>query len=1110
MNLLESLHASISSLNLNQECPSKIDCATSSGISDTLELLYNRNIHVLDLDAHIRKSPALFEQSNVALFLIWNIKELIQADGGELKRPIVAFWKIQNTEFPEPSNSETPDNSAWHNLVILPKNHALINGCSLGNELELIFSIDLSGKKLRLPTILKYLLKREIQYWNNFEKCTLGGFFPNSDIHDECDIKMYENFCESGIWCLFNTIMLISNGNIAFAENFREYDPTKSRKLGAILQNYGVDLCKNPNNIICEDYLEKNWIYDFTIAVYEGLLNEVLEWEKLRNSKDIDLECLNINQLCTLNMFKKSNSWELAIQFIKNCGNAENEIRIKTPTSHKKIKRRVKSPKIHQSALKIKGEYEYKFSRSTIDLKGLVDRKNIFIDKTLFIKEILNDGSEAIMFTRPRRWGKTFNMHMLKTFLHPDQNADGSFKNLYVFTGGHDNVDLENLDETRCLNIMTVDNGKYREYAGTIPTIFLTFSHISEPTKHEKSEFDYYLRGIKNAIHSAYWSCKEIYCQYLLRLVRNYYTYILRTECDIEIPDKLVLESKVIELELALPFWLVQFTRFINHPDEIDLNNALIYLVTLFIEFYGTKPYVLIDEYDGPINKVINIEVKREILICMRAIFQPVIKDGIAKKVILTGIYEIGKTDMLSGLNSLISYTIQNDTNYANCFGFTESEVSDLLDNILFAETEEDLIEQKELIKEWYNGYNIGIHKIYNPWSIMNCLGAAAQKSQNPLQPYWINSGGFNQLILLFDKVENYDKLFELMNTGYLIFEEEIENQIELNYNENDSDYNKSNTFDDFLAILLHAGYLTKASADKANPNSYRYIIPNKEVKKSFYTSLLTSWMKKKMSQNKIDKSKPIEFIQFLEDGKSLQNLFQEKVLDKMNDFTDKTEEDFKLLIGSIFRIALLEMKCPTYKMHAESANVHEKKLDHIFLPIKNESSTVIIHEYKKLDSASHEQAQERVDDALWQIYAKKYMEIGLNLYDDIHHKHFKNFIIRGIVFYKLGLGDVWSILIKEHKITVDMAKKLNYLFSSQDGGVLPNHSLLSGENSNREAKINARGTLCSSLDSLIENMQRLDFFNHLNYKKAEEIENCKRQRNPDPNEIGHENKRKR
>src|SRR5205814_1465981 len=109
----------------------------------------------------------------------------------------------------------------------------------------------------------------------------------------------------------------------------------------------------------------------------------------------------------------------------------------------------------------------------------------------------------------------------------------------------------------------------------------------------------------------------------------------------------------------------------------------------------------------------------------MRSLLSPALKDNLSLgKAFITGITRVAKESLFSGVNNLYVWTMLGKR-YAKYFGFTEDEVLSLL----------PAPKSIEQIRQWYNGYTIGECKVYNPWSIINCL-----YNDMELKPYWVNT----------------------------------------------------------------------------------------------------------------------------------------------------------------------------------------------------------------------------------------------------------------------------------------------------------------------------------------------------------------------------------
>lgn len=306
-----------------------------------------------------------------------------------------------------------------------------------------------------------------------------------------------------------------------------------------------------------------------------------------------------------------------------------------------------------------------------------VEQKFDFIDKTLLVKEILdNAATKATVITRPRRFGKTFNMSMLRHFFASDVKG---LKTKHLF---------DNLKIAACGPAYMSEQGKY-------PVIFITFKGVSDGS-------------FAHAFDKL---------QILMRDTYDAHRYLLDS-------DKLSAHHKK----------LFEAILYEEVTDQSKLANSLSLLSTLLHQHHSVKPWLLIDEYDSPIQSAYFHGYYDEMIQFMRDMFGSVLKgnDDIHRAVI-TGILRISKESLFSGVNNLMVYTILNEE-YAEHFGFTESEVETVFKK---ANLETSLND----VRAWYNGYRIGNLQIYNPWSIAVCVS-----SKGVTRPYWVNTSS-NDLI---------------------------------------------------------------------------------------------------------------------------------------------------------------------------------------------------------------------------------------------------------------------------------------------------------------------------------------------------------------------------
>lgn len=192
-------------------------------------------------------------------------------------------------------------------------------------------------------------------------------------------------------------------------------------------------------------------------------------------------------------------------------------------------------------------------------------------------------------------------------------------------------------------------------------------------------------------------------------------------------------------------------------------------------------------------------------------------------KAVLTGILRVSKESIFSDLNNLKVRTIL-DTEYADCFGFTEPEVMALFDR-------QNQSYRLDEARQWYNGYRFGPHTVYNPWSVVNYL---SQPDMVP-QSYWLNSSSNALVIQLLQK--------QAFSTGEslqrLMEGEAIDLEVDANIAFAQIDTSSSV----MLSLLLFSGYLSATRAEKPlTPKHYRVSVPNAEVSE-IYQKAFVQWM---------------------------------------------------------------------------------------------------------------------------------------------------------------------------------------------------------------------------------------------------------------------------
>ena len=257
----------------------------------------------------------------------------------------------------------------------------------------------------------------------------------------------------------------------------------------------------------------------------------------------------------------------------------------------------------------------------TDDFKKLISEGYYYIDKTLFIKELLDKKGEANLFTRPRRFGKTLNMSMLRYFFEDTGNEKSNAENKKLFDG---------------LEIMSAGE-KYLSHMQKYPVISLSLKSAKQPTW-----------------ELAYTMLKR---QIAVEFVRHHHVL-----------DKLSL------------FDQERFSLIEQQVGDIGLYiDALAFLSKCLHEAYGQTVIILIDEYDVPLENAYFNGFYQQMIDFIRSLFESALKTNPHLYfAVITGCLRITKESIFTGLNNLAINSIMNIP-YGDSFGFTPEEVKKLL-----------------------------------------------------------------------------------------------------------------------------------------------------------------------------------------------------------------------------------------------------------------------------------------------------------------------------------------------------------------------------------------------------------------------------------------------
>lgn len=359
-----------------------------------------------------------------------------------------------------------------------------------------------------------------------------------------------------------------------------------------------------------------------------------------------------------------------------------------------------------------------KISLGSDNFKELVTTSDVFVDKYLFIQEALDSGEKAILITRPRRWGKSLALDMLKTFLginHDKESIsfekDSSEKSFFSRDNKiiQENINKKLFTSLKIAQEKTQDNISYvDQYLGKYPVIHITLKDVTATS----------LEKVQKKLAE---QVSELYSQYL---------YLKQSKSISEIEKQ----------------------SFQQHIDQdyakISLENSLKFLSKLLYQHHKHKVYILVDEYDKPVNYLLekNLSNSNEVVQDIAHLITRMLStcgksNDYLEKIILTGIFDSLKKEGGSGFNNVRVHGI-TDKKFSQHFGFSFDKVKQLVQKLDFIKPEQIL----KNIKDWYNGYSVPTHgnkhvQTYTPWAVMTYLNDVYGDEETPPQNYWVQSG---------------------------------------------------------------------------------------------------------------------------------------------------------------------------------------------------------------------------------------------------------------------------------------------------------------------------------------------------------------------------------
>ncbi len=522
------------------------------------------------------------------------------------------------------------------------------------------------------------------------------------------------------------------------------------------------------------------------------------------------------------------------------------------------------------------------------DFADMIQNEYYYVDKTLMIQELLDSKMKVTLFTRPRRFGKTLNMSMLKYYFEDDRDWKGNKRDWsYLFQG---------------LKIMEAGEN-YLAHMGQYPVIYLTF----KDSKRESFERSY------------------------LEMERVLSEEFGRHDFILEHPKLEKYKEKYVRLMR-------------RQGSQNDYETSILFLAQCLEIYYGKKVFVLIDEYDVPLENAFSCGFYNEMINFIRALFESGLKDNTSLLLAaITGCLRVSKESIFTGLNNLSIVSIRS-LNYDEYFGF---KVDDVMKMCHYYEMDD----QYETVKDWYNGYTFGQTDIYNPWSVMLYINDARPNHDWLPMSYWANTSSNSIVKTLIDRADDEDReKIETLLTGGSI---EVQIHEDITYNEI---YDGG---DNLWNFMFFTGYFRKVREWMEDETIYAELtIPNKEVRYIF-NQKIQKWFHEKLKGRDLY---PLRNAVIEKDcavmAEEINDIFQETI-----SYMDQNEYYYHGMMAGL----LTGIKGYTIRSNREGG---KGRSDLLVKPIRRSREAFVI-EFKV--TKDFEELDQKADEAIQQIIDRQY-----------------------------------------------------------------------------------------------------------------------------------------
>lgn len=469
-------------------------------------------------------------------------------------------------------------------------------------------------------------------------------------------------------------------------------------------------------------------------------------------------------------------------------------------------------------------------SNGCSDFETLINNNGYYIDHTKFIENFINLHDAATLITRPRGFGKSLTMSVLKNFLsidyknleNPTKKAETLFKDLYISS-----------QKELCA-----------KYMGQYPVISLSFNGI------EGSNF-------QEAIKRFHESLKEQMKDYsfLIDQLTNYFRSLEDHSTESKFtPDKIDILSNFYNHDLKF----LQNLYDPNYESEIQ-SSFLNKLINIFYTYFNKSIILIIDDYDEPLNKALINGYYDEMLSFMRPILGVIKNNRYIYKSIIVGCLQSATEIIFDSTNNIVKYDIGNFI-YSKDFGFTENDLQSLLHYYHLEQHYDEIIKR-------FDGYVIGDARIFCPCDVLNYCKDLQENVRLGSKNYWIDQSSNNLLSLLMNNLHYgiANQLQKLMDSQSIFVDVNdyssaniLLRDLKAHSAEDSSNFDVMPEYSHnaFWTLLYHIGYLTldpkgkhykqdnhpiNRSFDQLYEDFYTYVkIPNQAIYEVFKEYILT------------------------------------------------------------------------------------------------------------------------------------------------------------------------------------------------------------------------------------------------------------------------------